>query len=392
MHNDIMGADSKDHPPMLAPGRYAQWRLRPTFNVEPLENVQMDDEYNVFSNEHEHTKQPENMNDIALMEKVDSNIIPDSSYLCNNDFQDDQYAKDNDDGRVMLTNLIANLKLDTDENKKIQKQFRKAHATLTHELNEYKSALEETTDIKDRCRNTLHHKEIKLEKFKVFKNCQLEKEEVEHKYKETLDLLAQRKHQLNEALKIKAYETFQFKEKNPELEHIIFDILHKEKEQMKKDFKISQEKDIENLIALENQVKFLNDIVYKTNQSIQSVHMLASDSSSYYNGREIFINLKYLKKAQPEKACLYKVPYDKDYLANIFAPNYDEILILEEESRSKLDKELIKKYDYTYQNSLYELFTPQTHKSLVQLYFANEIRKKIWRKSFVKCKPNIVKN
>ncbi|GJX27845.1 hypothetical protein Tco_0235924 [Tanacetum coccineum] len=26
MYNDIMASDSKDHPPMLAPGRYAQWQ------------------------------------------------------------------------------------------------------------------------------------------------------------------------------------------------------------------------------------------------------------------------------------------------------------------------------------------------------------------------------
>ncbi|GJW67805.1 hypothetical protein Tco_0122229 [Tanacetum coccineum] len=120
--------------------------------------------------------------------------------------------------------------------------------------------------------------------------------------------------------------------------------------------------------------------------------MLAPNSSLSYNGRPSFVNPKYLKKAQSENPCLYHVPYDKQDLANIFAPNCDETLLLEQESRSKLDKELIKKYDYTYQNSLYELFTPQTHKSLDQLYFSNEIRMKMWRKSFVKYKPNIVKN
>ncbi|GJU02270.1 hypothetical protein Tco_1112608 [Tanacetum coccineum] len=38
--------------------------------------------------------------------------------------------------RVALANLIANLKLDVDENKKIQKQLKKANATLTQELTE----------------------------------------------------------------------------------------------------------------------------------------------------------------------------------------------------------------------------------------------------------------
>ncbi|GJU27344.1 hypothetical protein Tco_1165965 [Tanacetum coccineum] len=80
--------------------------------------------------------------------------------------------------------------------------------------------------------------------------------------------------------------------------------------------------------------------------------MLAPNLSSSYNGRPSFVNPKYLKKTQSEKPCLYKMPYDKDDLANIFAPNCDETLILEEESRSKLDKEFIKKYDCTYQNNL----------------------------------------
>ncbi|GJU16769.1 hypothetical protein Tco_1144735 [Tanacetum coccineum] len=70
------------------------------------------------------------------MEKVDSNTTPDSSDMCNNEFEDDQNADDYEDERVMLANLIANLKLDIDENQNIQKQLRKANATLTHELNE----------------------------------------------------------------------------------------------------------------------------------------------------------------------------------------------------------------------------------------------------------------
>ncbi|GJR74137.1 hypothetical protein Tco_0086502 [Tanacetum coccineum] len=119
------------------------------------------------------------------------NVIPDHLDMCNNEFEDDQNADDNDEDEcVKLSNLIANLKLDIDENKKFQKQLRKANATLTHELNESKSALTESNDIRDRCRSTLYQKEVELEKYISYKNCQLEKEEIELKYKETLDLLA----------------------------------------------------------------------------------------------------------------------------------------------------------------------------------------------------------
>ncbi|GJY31510.1 hypothetical protein Tco_0415005 [Tanacetum coccineum] len=44
------------------------------------------------------------------------------------------------------------------------------------------------------------------------------------------------------------------------------------------------------------------------------------------------------------------------------------------------------------QNSLYEIFKPPSQAYLDQLAHAKEVRKKMWRKSFVKTKPNIVKN
>nr|GEZ81737.1 ribonuclease H-like domain-containing protein [Tanacetum cinerariifolium] len=102
--------------------------------------------------------------DTYVIETVDSNVIPDHSYMCNNEFENDQNADDHDeDERVELANLIANLKLDIDENKKIQKQLRKANATLTHDLKE-KNDLTESNDIVDRCRSTLHQNEVELEK------------------------------------------------------------------------------------------------------------------------------------------------------------------------------------------------------------------------------------
>ncbi|GJU01681.1 hypothetical protein Tco_1112019 [Tanacetum coccineum] len=63
-----------------------------------------------------------------VVEKVDSNFIPDSLDMCDNDIQTDQNAEDE---CVALANLIANLTLDTEENKKILKQLKKSNASLT---------------------------------------------------------------------------------------------------------------------------------------------------------------------------------------------------------------------------------------------------------------------
>ncbi|GJT95872.1 hypothetical protein Tco_1091390 [Tanacetum coccineum] len=143
-------------------------------NVEPLEKVQSDTEYSVFSNERHHYEQPESINDTYVVEKVDSNVIPDSSGMCDNDNQADQNAEECDDERVVLANLIANLKLDTDENKKIQKQLKKANTSLSHELKECtfalemcKSSLEESNRTRDRYLGALHDQEAELAKYKI---------------------------------------------------------------------------------------------------------------------------------------------------------------------------------------------------------------------------------
>ncbi|GKE87428.1 hypothetical protein Tco_1564903 [Tanacetum coccineum] len=119
--------------------------------------------------------------------------------------------------------------------------------------------------------------------------------------------------------------------------------------------------------------------------------MLAPKGSTF-NGRPTFANPMYLKKAQSEKPCLNEIPYDTSYLANKFVPDREETLTLKKESRSKLNKDLVKPYDYTKQNSLYENFKPKSQEYHDQLAHANEVRKKMCRKSFVKSKPKIFKN
>nr|GEW87670.1 hypothetical protein [Tanacetum cinerariifolium] len=66
----------------------------------------------------------------CLVETDDGNVIPDSPDMCEDIIQNDQNDVESDDERVALANLIANLKLDVDENKKIQKQLEKANTTL----------------------------------------------------------------------------------------------------------------------------------------------------------------------------------------------------------------------------------------------------------------------
>nr|GFC65146.1 hypothetical protein [Tanacetum cinerariifolium] len=76
-----------------------------------------------------------------LVETDYSNVTHDSPDMCEDDIQTDQNDVESDDERVALANLIANLKLDVDENKKIQKELKKANTTLAQKLKECKTIL-----------------------------------------------------------------------------------------------------------------------------------------------------------------------------------------------------------------------------------------------------------
>nr|GFB19388.1 hypothetical protein [Tanacetum cinerariifolium] len=117
------------------------------------------------------------------------------------------------------------------------------------------------------------------------------------------------------------------------------------------DLKLREEHDIEKILSMEKQLTFLNKVVYKRSQSIQTIHMMAPKVSTY-NGRPTFTNLRYLKQAQSEISCLYVFPYDQSTYANRLIPDREETLALERESQSKLNKDLVSPYDYTTLNSL----------------------------------------
>ncbi|GKA29742.1 hypothetical protein Tco_0715987 [Tanacetum coccineum] len=138
--------------------------------------------------------------------------------------QNNQNVVECDDERVALANLIANLKLDVDENKKIQKQLKKANASLTQELTECKSILVETSrtlgesnSVRDNGLVALQNKHIEFERYKAFNDRIVDYDKLERKLNETLGLLAQKDIGIKEGLKLKGYEILVVKEKHDEL-------------------------------------------------------------------------------------------------------------------------------------------------------------------------------
>nr|GFA65291.1 hypothetical protein [Tanacetum cinerariifolium] len=140
-------------------------------------------------------------------------------------------------------------------------------------------------------------------------------------------------------------------------------ILSQAKEAHIKLYKTRKDKELDKVIALENKVKVLDNIVYKTGQSLQTMNMLNSKCKTS------FAKPEFLKKAQRENPRLYDIGCYNDNVALMLAPESDEVIRLEKESRSKLS-DLIKPFDYEKLNNLYDLFVPQRAKSPEQRHFS----------------------
>nr|GEW67460.1 hypothetical protein [Tanacetum cinerariifolium] len=144
-------------------------------------------------------------------------------------------------------------------------------------------------------------------------------------------------------------------------------ILSQQKEARIKLYKTREDKEHDKVIALENKVKVLDNIVYKTGQSVQTMNLLNNKC------RTSFAKLEFLKKAQRANPRLYDLGCYNDNLALMLAPESDEVICLEKESRSKLC-DLIRPFDYDKLNNLYDLLVPQREKSSKQRYFSERSR------------------
>nr|GEW43596.1 hypothetical protein [Tanacetum cinerariifolium] len=144
-------------------------------------------------------------------------------------------------------------------------------------------------------------------------------------------------------------------------------ILSQHKEAQIKLYKTRKDKELDKVITLENKFKVLDNIVYKTGQSVQTMNMLKNKC------RSSFAKPEFLKKAQRANPRLYDISCYNDNLALMLAPEFDEVIRLEKESRSKLS-DLIRPFDYDKLNNLYDLFVPKRKKSSEQRYFSKRSR------------------
>nr|GEW60246.1 hypothetical protein [Tanacetum cinerariifolium] len=353
----------------------------PIFDDESLKKVSNNDHYNVISIESKHPEQSESVYDTYPIDQDTHNVIIDSLDMSYNRDEIDQNNDDNDvaNERELLASLIEKLKCEIDKNKNRNKFLETSNKVLIEQLkgeiedfknkdkslessnNYFKEAnnkLSETNNLlyadykKSEAelarRNSKEYKsQMEIECAKVkgdFLSYKIEYQKSCTKYTQTINDLNQTISEMKD--KLSAHQE-------------TISILSQQKEAQIKLYKTQEDKENDKVIKLENKVKVLDNIVYKTGQSVQTMNMLNNKC------RMSFAKLEFLKKAQKANPRLYDIGFYNDNLALMLAPESDEVIRLEKESRSKLS-DLIRPFDYNKLNNLYDLFVPQREKSSEQ--------------------------
>ncbi|GJT23217.1 hypothetical protein Tco_0893154 [Tanacetum coccineum] len=290
----------------------------PIFDAKPLHKVQnSNDTYNVFAIENEHPEQPESVNDIYLEEQGDTNITIDSLDMCYDREQDEKDDTDEiDQGHDLLASLIEKLKCEIDD--KANNELSKTNQLMLKDLKKFQAELNKYHDVNYASKVAIDCAKAKGD----LMSYNIESEKSSNEYTRKIN-------ELNQMISDRKKELFEHQE--------TISIMSQEKEAQIKFYKTREDKELDKVIDLENKVKILDDIVYKTSQSVQTMNMLN---------------------------CCYN-----DNLALMLAPESDEMIRLGKESRSKLS-DLIRHFDYDQLHNLYDLFVPQREKSLEQQYFS----------------------
>nr|GEY39413.1 retrovirus-related Pol polyprotein from transposon TNT 1-94 [Tanacetum cinerariifolium] len=305
-------------------------------------------------------------------------------------FDSEPLQKDDDDDlaneRDLLASLIEKLKCEIDDSKNRNKFLETSNKALVDKLkgqiedyknknkslessnNHFKEANNELSKTNELMYKDLKKFQAKLDRHNDVKyalkmeiNCAKAKGELmsyKMESKKSFNAYTQKIKDLNQTISEIKKELFAHQE--------TISILSQQIEAQIKFHKTREDKELDNVIALENKIKVLDNIVYKTGQTVQTMNILNR------NCKTSFAKPEFLKKTQRANPCLYDIGCYNDNLALMLAPESDEVICLEKESRSKLS-DLIRPFDYEKLKNLYDLFVPQRKKSSTQRYFSKRI-------------------
>nr|GFA38797.1 hypothetical protein [Tanacetum cinerariifolium] len=297
------------------------------FDAEPLQKVSNDDNYNVFDIESEHPKQSKSIHNTYPIEQDEHYIIIDSLDMSYDREQINQNDDDDDlaNERELLASLIEKLKCKINDSKNRNKFLETSNKVLVEKLkreiedfktknkslkssnNHFKEANNKLSETNKLMYTDLKKSQAELDKrndveyaSKVEIDCEKAKGDLisyKMESQKSFNKYTQQINDLNQTILEMTKELSAHQE--------TISILSQVKEAQIKLYKTREDKELDKVIALENKVKVLDNIVFKTGQSVQTMNMLNSKC------RTSFAKPEFLKNAQRANPRLYDIALQK---------------------------------------------------------------------------------
>ncbi|GJW26308.1 hypothetical protein Tco_0040119 [Tanacetum coccineum] len=312
--------------------------------VHLSENCYGNDIFNMFTQEEQYTELLEPIPEPHQVQQNDSNIISAVSSVEQGGGTVEQHSATVEETRAYHESLFHNIAAEVEKVNSVNCKLRETNADLTTELARYKN--------QEKCF------EISQEKYEKLERCHQKSVYQEKCLTKKINAL----HLSSAKMITTLNEEISNLNKQLSKEKSTVSSLQEEKKRLKSDFKIGKDRLLDKQIQLENKINELDNILVKTGQSIQTMHMLSPKPDLFYHTEQKmalgYQNPFYLKQAQQKQQSLYngKVLLEKHDPPAVY--DSEETLQLAQWSRLKmkqLNKE-IKPANYTKINHLSGVF------------------------------------
>nr|GEZ10016.1 retrovirus-related Pol polyprotein from transposon TNT 1-94 [Tanacetum cinerariifolium] len=327
--------------------------------------------FNMFTQEEQYTELLEPIPESHQAPQNDTDIISEDTGVEQGGETVEQHPVNFEETRALYESLYQNLAIKVEKVNSVNRKLKETNVDMTTELARFKN--------QERCF------EISQEKYDKLERCYQQSVYQEHCLSKNISAL-----HLSSGKQIMTLNE-QISELNKQLsmEKSTVSFLLEEKKKLKSDFKTCKDELLDKYIQLEKRINELNNIVLKTGQSIQTIHILSAKPNSFYHTEQKmalgYQNPFYLKQAQKKQQSSYDVKVLLEKHDPPVVQDSEETPELAQESRDKMkqmNKE-IKPANYTKINHLSGVFVSQKALSREELYFLNNSKTANVLKSFL---------
>ncbi|GJW34962.1 hypothetical protein Tco_0057882 [Tanacetum coccineum] len=259
--------------------------------VHDYDNCYNNEIFNMFTQEEQYAELLEPIPEPHQVQQNDSNVIYEVSSVEQEGGTVEQHPATVKETRAYFESLYNNLAIEAEKVNTVNRKLRETNADLTTELARYKN--------QEKCF------EISQEKYDKLERCYQKSVYQEQCLTKKINAL-----HLSSGKQITTLnEEISNLNKQLSKEKSTVSSLLEEKKKLKSDFKIREDELLDKQIQLENKIKELDNILVKTGQSIQTMHMLSPKPDSFYHTEQKmalgYQNPFYLKQAQQKQQSLY---------------------------------------------------------------------------------------